>query len=297
MGLQRRRFRSLGALLAFLDKLAADEHATWVFRGHSNKDHRLQTSLERYWSIVHEEWNSTIDHMLEQFRDGLVRTGLPRPATNDRLTWMELARHHGAPAPLLDFSWSPYVALFFAFNRLSHQQNKRSGSSLVYALNVTQLAKHWARENATDPSGPDFAQCYHEFLNPSSGLFSDGLPENTVRFIPWPGEHAMRMQRQMGAFLYCTLNYGWRKVEDLEGHLELLNDGFDSPVLPNRDDATLIKITLPHSMGTDAFKRLEIVGVTGSSLFGSAEGVADDIWNSFNYNRRLFLRNEGQIGG
>ena len=77
----------------------------------------------------------------------------------------------------------------------------------------------------------------------------------------------------------------------------LLEDGFDSPVLPNSDEPTLIKFLLPHSMSGDVFERLELVNITGASLFGSADGVADDIWNGFNYNRRLYLRTEGRIGG
>lgn len=297
MGLLKKRFRSLRPLLAYLDELAADDNTPRVFRGHTNVEHRLRTSLERYWSIVHEEWDPTVDHMLEQFRDGLVRAGLSRLTTSDRLSWMEFARHHGAPAPLLDFSWSPYVALFFAFNRVRHEPKARATHSVLYALDINQLGKHWARENATDPDGPAFAECFHEFCGPSPDLFAKSLPEDTVRLLPWPGEHSIRMQRQMGAFLYCTLRYETRKVADLEAYLESLDDGFDSPVLPNTDAPTVIKIVLPHSIATDVFKRLELMNITGASLFGSPDGVADDIWNSFNYIRRIHLRNPGKIGG
>lgn len=276
--------------------MASDGNASWVFRGHSTREHRLKTSLERYWSIVHEEWDQTVDHMLEQFRDGLIRTGISRPPTCDRFTWMELARHHGVPTPLLDFSWSPYVALFFAFNRVHYQPGKKSGSSVLYALNVNQLAKHWARENASDPDGPQFPKYYRDFCNPSTELFKTCLPENSLRFLPAAGEYSPRMQRQMGAFIYCTLDYTNRNVEDLEGYLASLPDGFDSPMLPNSKEATIIKIFLPHSMSTDIFKHLELINITGASLFGDADGVADDIWNAYHYNRRLYLRNDGRIG-
>jgi len=296
VGVLKKRFESTRALLRFLDNLATDDELSWVFRGHSDERHRLKTSLERYWTLIHEEQNPKVDQVLNQFRDGLIRTGLPRLPPNSRLAWMELARHHGAPTPLLDFSWSPYVALFFAFNRVRDLPGKGT-RSVLYALNTSQLGKHWARENACDPSGPEFSRLYRNFQDPSPELFAASLPENTVRFLPWAGEHSPRMQHQMGAFLYCTLDYAQRDVADLEGYLELLEDGFESPMLPNTAEPTLIKLLLPHSMAEDVFKRLELVNITGASLFGSADGVADDIWNGFNYNRRLHLRTEGRIGG
>ena len=44
---------------------------------------------------------------------------------DNRLEWLALMQHYGAPTRLLDFTRSPYVACFFALEELK----KRSGAS------------------------------------------------------------------------------------------------------------------------------------------------------------------------
>lgn len=53
---------------------------------------------------------------------------------------MEYGRHCGLPMPCLDFSYSPYIALFFAYAGSGWENERPSGEYVeVNALNVAAL--------------------------------------------------------------------------------------------------------------------------------------------------------------
>src|SRR5262245_54752441 len=84
---------------------------TWLFRGVGDVNYALVPSVGRnsnvYGSLIERE-----RALLEQFkRESLLH--LPSRPSSD-WEWLALAQHHGVPTRLLDWSESPYVALFFA---------------------------------------------------------------------------------------------------------------------------------------------------------------------------------------
>ena len=247
--------------------------------------YRLQTTLERYWPIPPTAdgplASYPVDKFTRQYRDGLARAGLnPLGASDAWLDWLEHARHHGAPSQLLDFSWSPYVALFFAFNGVRNPQ--RGQASVVYALNIGRLERNWALRRTPD-RGPAFDDVCRQFrrIEESESNAVD------IRFIPFPGLQAERMQRQLGAFLYCTLDYAAAGVCDLEDFLDKKidekGDARESPNLLSKGPV-LTKIVFRHEWATEVFKRLELMNIKGGTLLRSAEGVAMDVWNGYHYN-------------
>ncbi len=98
-----------------------------LFRGHAKASWRLETSLERYTRRTY----SMQDYyrVMEGVRpavESFTQRGwdLPHGYSNDDWPpgppqgygFMVHLRHQGFPSPLLDWTQSPYVAAFFAFN-------------------------------------------------------------------------------------------------------------------------------------------------------------------------------------
>ncbi len=114
----------------------------WIWRGQSNYQWPLATTLERpftdenkIYRTFHEKYLSKCDYswgllpstlprfeslpyfeerLLEEFKRSLCDE-LPRPpSSDDFIDWLAIMQHHGAPTRLLDITRSPYVAAYFA---------------------------------------------------------------------------------------------------------------------------------------------------------------------------------------
>jgi hypothetical protein len=289
-------FEKADEAITFLAGLA-ESNENYLFRGHSKIKDRLSTTLSRFTSIPHEDWRSGIDMMLESFMSGLAKLGINPPIdTESRLDWMEFARHHGVPTPCIDFSYSPYVALFFSFNgvRKKHPKPEKTEYSLVYVLNIIQMGIIWAEFAAgKDSKTSNIDSLFNRFRFPKDGLFQYGFPAGVLQLIPFPGKYNYRMQRQFGALLYDTLDYKNLGFLDLEDFIEKQKE--PEEYLPNRTvkvgSPTLIKIHINQQSVSEVFTKLELIGVTGGTLYMDANGVALDVINAYNYNPKTqYLR-------
>lgn len=105
----------------------------YVWRGQRDANWPLETSLDRALrGTAVAGRKAAIEKHFERFK--LASRGRrgnnPQRIENDN-EWWALAQHNGLATPLLDWTESPFVALYFAFHK---EQSPSSGERAVWAL-------------------------------------------------------------------------------------------------------------------------------------------------------------------
>lgn len=259
--------------------LAQQERRDVYFRGLQNEAYTINSTFSRHTNFPHA-MTDTLETMVNHFTDSVLSTGKTLPfSRTDRRAKLEYARHYGLPSPLIDWSFSPYVSMFFAFNGVNATGG---GRSVIYALDVQELSELYASAVSTDRSGKQDLARFHEardsFL--PDRPFLDGYPPDQLFFLKHPALWNVRMTRQMGAFLYDTLNYSRLGAASLEAFVE------QTPLSHRRERNevplyALRKITVPHSEARSVFKHLALAGITGTRLLDDYEGAVADVINAY----------------
>ncbi|MES9971420.1 MAG: FRG domain-containing protein [Candidatus Thiodiazotropha sp.] len=133
-------WRDFSALLEspFFNRLDAQ----FVFRGHRRYDWSMTPTLARVTSndIITEALAS---QQLEMFRKAIRGRvsdhSLLEDGPQDDELW-SIGQHHGLMTPLLDWTYSPYVALFFAFAKEDQKDETDNPYRAVYILNKSFIA-------------------------------------------------------------------------------------------------------------------------------------------------------------
>src|SRR4051812_26205358 len=101
-------WRELDDAISEISRPRSDRHAhsTVVFRGLARTDYSHVSSLAR----LRGDYPALERHLLRNFRKYAHRRA-PGPTMWD---WLALGQHHGLPTRLLDWTFSPLVALHFA---------------------------------------------------------------------------------------------------------------------------------------------------------------------------------------
>ncbi|CAA0118193.1 Uncharacterised protein [Halioglobus japonicus] len=222
-----------------------------LYRGQSNSEWLLETTLERYcslsWTVgkyarlvssakpvvetfTNKKWDVPEFPIVEKWAldyDNMHAKALPG------YEFLVYLRHHGFPSPLLDWSMSPYVAAFFSYERTTADR-----VAIYVYLESTGAGK-------ADGSG---------------------IPQ--IRSIgPYVSAHPRHFLQQ-SQYTICVdhQDTGWHYAfhEDV---LDKEHDGHQ------KEQDLLWKITIPASERIKVLKKLDAFNLNGYSLLQSEESL------------------------
>ena len=133
---------------------------TWIFRGHKSATYNLEPSIEREAGGTRLSWKALESELLKEFQTKapLHISSDRLPHSNDKLSWLPLMQHYGVPTRLLDFTYSPYAALYFALR--DRPKDKPTSPPEVWA--VDQVAVNSVASGRSRNADQDYAKEHPE---------------------------------------------------------------------------------------------------------------------------------------
>jgi len=228
---------------AFLKLIVQPPYSNWAFRGERDERWPLYSSLSRYlqnFGVDRGAWPAQEGRILRVFKRKAHQFLVQPPEPDDDFQWLALMQHHGAPTRLIDFTWSPYVAAFFALERTLTD-------GVVWAMNPGAIDSSRAdKPRRMDPR--------------NKGNFSRYYVKGNHRFI-WMGEpHTMnrRLIAQSGTFA-------------VPGVLDVPIE----EILSDRDQENILaKFVLTNAVREVGMRELYRMNITFATLFPDLDGLA-----------------------
>jgi hypothetical protein len=240
--------KSWSGILAQLGNL--EREGKWLFRGDTADI--LQTGLERAcasWPDPHPDPAKTERSLLKDFRRRYPAWNSWTPPSTDTLEWLALMQHYGAPTRLLDCTYSPFIAAFFALQKLllsTHNQ------AFVWVFRAS-----WFRQiHSQLPSDSERKALDHVANNQDGVAFEElFLRAEPIRFVYPVNPRTLneRLVLQQGVFLCpgdvtASFEANLRVLEGAEDpnnvqrlviHRSDLRVGLQMSLRMNLDEATL----------------------------------------------------------
>jgi hypothetical protein len=173
-------------------------------------------------------------------------------------------QHHGGPTRLLDWTFSPYVALYFALEKF---ENSRSDTDCA----VWAVDTHWLTETAngtlrTDPQFPKapHVRAFDQYLNRCLSDVLSGRCNLNVVVVANPIKMNERVAAQQGVFL-CHLSRS-------EAFDYALLQVMVTPMPPT--SPVIWKFVIKTAERVRFLRELNRMNIHGASLFPGLDGFA-----------------------
>jgi len=274
-------------------------HKQWIFKGHANSDWHLRTTLERaftrllgrairakgrnreegldalYRELAKAGVGDKKKRPLSEIEGGLLRDFKRKchhylqdvPPDEHTLEWLTLMQHHGAPTRLLDFTYSFFVALYFAVE-------EAEGECAVWAID-----SHWLSGLNWNAGLFDTKEEWREFKKMGKFTTREGMERVFKKFF-WrsvkPRVEVLntfrlnqRLIMQQGVFL-CPGDISMPFMDNL---WTLLEGHWDT------NKFVKLKIRLSSRERKTVLQQLHRMNITRATLFPGLDGFAKSLAN------------------
>lgn len=232
----------------------------FVFRGHSDENWKLETSLQRllkdkYVSMVTKFEEFAISEFKSKFY--LYNTSDYEPRTT--LEWLSMMQHYGTPTRLLDFSESPFIALYFCLENSSKVQVP---DMVIYAIDYRNINKTTLEYFKQYDSS--FKYDYTDIENSKDCIFEEYVKRFNVPLL-WvtePKRLNKRIEKQRGTFLYTNCNdKSYKDILETELY----------------KDIDVFELKFSAKYWDNYFTILNKMNINGKTVYGDLDGLSKQI--------------------
>jgi len=230
----------------------------WIFRGQSNADWEIRSSLDR--SRIIENYDDGEERMLFEFQRASKYYLKDNEIPETLIDWFALLQHYGTPTRLIDFTKSPYVAAYFAFE----WENNESDYVAIWIAN--KIGFYQRSLNYLSAKGfKKFDTKYYAFRDKTFKEIFDLSRTGEYDCIMPLESHLMNERYYLQQSIFLSPSNPYKAFNEQLGFLhETLNNA-------------LIKIKIPKTERKKALRDLAKMNITRASLFPGLEGFAKSL--------------------
>lgn len=236
---------------------------SYIYRGHADASWELVSTLERIsGSPIDESFLETCEKLTQStFQSKFHIYDTQNETPKSKLGWLSLMQHYGVPTRLLDFTTSPYVALYFAVETYRPESGK---DFAVYAIDYNAVMD--ASIAAIKAYNRNFKEDLTSFsLDGRQDHVFDEFIDQFSHQILWatePSKLNVRIERQCGCFLFTG-----RRSLSVEAAL----------ALPAYEHVDARKLIIPGAMFQHVYALLRKVNISASTIYGDLQGLASSL--------------------